>query len=191
MASTESRQPTAIEIADTRVQYLEAVISESLRLCPPIPMHIREAICDTILLGQHVPKGTNIMLNVNGPSFKRPPLQMESNVQVKANFRSRREQWETDDIGEFRPERWLKVDGQGNVKYDPQAGPSMSFSLGPRACFGRRLAYLEMRMLLTLIVWNFEFQRLDNKLSHYDTAEAITSRPIACFVALRHASQPI
>jgi hypothetical protein len=36
----------------------------------------------------------------------------------------------------FQPERWLTTDGQ----FDINAGPSLPFSLGQRACFGKNLA---------------------------------------------------
>lgn len=36
----------------------------------------------------------------------------------------------------FDPERWLRSDGT----FDPNAGPSLPFSLGQRGCFGKSLA---------------------------------------------------
>lgn len=36
----------------------------------------------------------------------------------------------------FDPERWLRPDGS----FDPNAGPSLPFSLGQRGCFGKSLA---------------------------------------------------
>jgi hypothetical protein len=36
----------------------------------------------------------------------------------------------------FDPDRWLREDGS----FDPNAGPSLPFSLGQRGCFGKNLA---------------------------------------------------
>jgi len=36
----------------------------------------------------------------------------------------------------YDPERWLREDGS----FDPNAGPSLPFSLGQRGCFGKSLA---------------------------------------------------
>jgi hypothetical protein len=37
---------------------------------------------------------------------------------------------------QFDPDRWLREDGS----FDPNAGPSLPFSLGQRGCFGKSLA---------------------------------------------------
>jgi cytochrome P450 len=84
----------------------------------------------------------------------------------------------------FNPDRWLKKDETGDIVYDSQAGPFLSFSLGPRGCFGRRLAYLEMRMVLTLLLWNFKFRKLEGELASYKTVEAVTVMPKFCYVGL-------
>ncbi|KAH7126010.1 hypothetical protein EDB81DRAFT_810281 [Dactylonectria macrodidyma] len=60
----------------------------------------------------------------------------------------------------------------------------MSFSLGPRGCFGKRLAYLEMRIVLALLMWNFRFAKLQGELAKYDTLEGVTVMPRSCYVGL-------
>jgi cytochrome P450 len=87
------------------------------------------------------------------------------------------------DVHIFKPERWLKqVDGVET--YDHQAGPFLTFSLGPRGCFGKKLAYLEMRLILTLLVWNFHFKKFQGELASYETKEGITVMPKHCYVAI-------
>jgi cytochrome P450 len=184
-AHKESRQPTAVEIADAKIPYLDAVIDEVLRLNPAAPLVVRESIVDTELLGHRIPKGTTIFLVADGPGLTRRSLQVDNSLRSES---SRTKHWggawNEDDIEMFKPERWLKKDTNGETVFDPTAGPILSFSLGPRACFGRRLAYLELRMVLVLLLWNFKFKELEGELSSYDVTESITIMPKHCYVGL-------
>ncbi|KAI0401888.1 cytochrome P450 [Xylaria palmicola] len=184
-AYAEGRQPTVVELWKTPVPYLDAVLEEALRYDGPIPLTLREAIVDTELLGHRVPKGTAIFLVSDGPDFMTPPIP----VQESARSPSSREKrlmgaWDPSDMHLFKPERWLKTDETGKVVYDPQSGPMMAFSLGPRGCFGRRLAYLETRIVLALLVWNFEFHQISGELSSRDSYDTITKNPHRCYVSL-------
>jgi cytochrome P450 len=62
----------------------------------------------------------------------------------------------------FEPRRWLiqtEEDRVGErIAFDSTAAPTFPFGGGVRGCFRRRLAYLELRLLLVLIIWNFELQ---------------------------------
>ena len=35
------------------------------------------------------------------------------------------------------------------------------FSIGPRSCIGRNLAYNEMRLILARVLWNFDLELCD------------------------------
>ena len=39
---------------------------------------------------------------------------------------------------------------------------SKPFELGPRACLGINLAYLEMRIILAKLVWSFEWELVED-----------------------------
>ncbi|KAB8292426.1 hypothetical protein EYC80_008152 [Monilinia laxa] len=55
------------------------------------------------------------------------------------------------------PERWL-----GDPEYaGDEKGAFQLFSLGPRNCIGRNLAYAEMRLILARIIWNFDLEMVD------------------------------
>jgi cytochrome P450 len=185
-ANKESRQPTVAEITKIAVPYLDAVVEESLRFESPLPLFSREATQDTHLLGCRLPKGTQVFFAVTGPSFKSQAFAIDSHLRsATSREKSVRGQWSADDVHLFKPERWLKSDGTGNMAFDAQAGPVLAFSLGPRSCFGRRLAYLELRMVLALLVWNFEFEQLDKPFNSHQPYDSITTMPRYCYVALK------
>ena len=57
----------------------------------------------------------------------------------------------------FLPERWLPdalTDAKSPYARDRRDGV-LPFSVGTRACLGRRLAYAEMRLVLARLVWAF------------------------------------
>ena len=67
--------------------YLHAVCSEVLRFYAPVPFTRREAVKDTTIIGQFIPKGTNIVI-----------------VPYAINFS--KELW-GEDAEQFNPDRWL------------------------------------------------------------------------------------
>jgi cytochrome P450 len=150
----------------------------------------RQVTVDTVLLGHKIPKGVILLINSSGPGY------LSSAIEIPESIRSETSRskywggvWNPDDVHLFRPERWLKTNDKGEVTFDPRAGPFMSFSLGPRGCFGKRLAYLEMRIVLALLIWSFQFEKLDDDLSKYDTVESVTIMPKTCYVKLRRLEQ--
>ncbi|KAK7954808.1 hypothetical protein PG988_015502, partial [Apiospora saccharicola] len=189
-AASELRQPTADEITLTSVPYLDAVLEESLRYAPPIPLLIRTAMVDTTLLGYPVPKGTNVFMPALGPGYTAPPVPVAEGARSETSrTKGWGGRWDEGDMHRFRPERWLQVDEDGTQRFNSRAGPMITFGLGPRSCFGKRLAYLEMRMVLSLLVWNFEFQKVEGSLASNDVHESITTCPRSCYVALKHVFQ--
>lgn len=188
IASQEGRQPTAKEIIEAKTPYLLAVIDEVLRLQPPFGLIDREALTDTVVLGHPVPKGTVIFMSSLGPSLHAPALPLQEHLRSNGSQAKKWDRdWASDDIHLFKPERWLTVDEEEEVTHDPQAGPLLSFGLGPRQCFGKRLGYLQLRILITLMVWNFEFESLEAPLCSFESIELNVRQPRYCFVKLKDA----
>jgi cytochrome P450 len=152
-----------------------------LRCAGTAPMVDRVATADTTLLGRAIPKGTVVMSIVAGPSTTSPPLRLDGDDTPRRGAAATHRAWNPRGIGEFRPERWLGADGA----FDPAAGPQLAFGLGVRGCYGKRLAYLEMRIVLTLVLWNFELMRCPEELSGYFVGLVATTEPRQCFVRLR------
>ncbi|KAK0757523.1 hypothetical protein N5P37_010250 [Trichoderma harzianum] len=126
------------EIKLTNLQhlnYLQAVIDEAMRLFPSAPGTQPRIISpggDTIV-GRYVPAGTIVgvwkWVNHHNP----------------AHFH---------EAESFIPERWL---GDAHFENDKKDA-FMPFSVGPRNCIGRNLAYAEMRLILARMVWNFDIK---------------------------------
>ncbi|KAF1319136.1 Cytochrome p450 86a2, partial [Globisporangium splendens] len=121
--------------------YLEAAIRENLRLNPPVAITTRAATTDTILSdGTFVPKGTRVILCLYAA------LRQKS-------------VW-GDDAHEFRPERWVDPATGSLLTMSPFQFPV--FCAGPRVCLGRKLAMMEMKMLLAVILSKFDITTVAN-----------------------------
>ncbi|KAM0272213.1 hypothetical protein ACHAQH_008795 [Verticillium albo-atrum] len=121
-----------------QLPYLNGTINETLRLYPTVPMTQRQAIRDTQIGSQFIPKGTSIVLSIwyvnRSPDVWGP------------------------DAGEFRPERWITDD----LKPNQNGGASsnydfLTFLHGPRSCIGQGFAKAEMRCLLAAMVMSFSW----------------------------------
>ena len=189
----QKRQPTVIEITKISAPYLDAFLEESLRHSNTLAMLTRQATADTTILGQHIPKGTHVLMYTGGPSITQPavPVLESTRSGTSRAARNRVVDWDSESIELFRPERWLKRKESAvekgefdHIAFDPQAGPSLAFGAGPRGCFGKKLAYLELRIVVALLVWSFEFGQCAPELSSYDGVDMLTTFPKKCFVAL-------
>ncbi|BAU00255.1 hypothetical protein LR48_Vigan06g029300 [Vigna angularis] len=130
---TEVGEERFIEEADvTKLPYLQNVISETLRLHPPLPMflpHLSSEDCN--VGGYDVPRNT--MLMVNAWAIHRDP-----------------KLWA--DPTSFKPERFQN---------DPVAAHKlMPFGLGRRACPGVGMAQRTMGLTLGLLIQCFEWKRV-------------------------------
>jgi cytochrome P450 len=184
-ARAENRNPTSEEIQACRIPYLEATMEEMLRCAGTTPSVDRVALADTQVLGHPISKGTMVLMLGLGPSFTHPGFAIDRakrNGSVKVG-----NDWDSADMAAFRPERWLiKGAGtEGEEEFDSTAGPQLSFGLGTRSCFGKKMAYLELRIIVTLLLWNFELLPCPEKLSGYKSIIGITNKPTECYVRLR------
>ncbi|KAI8931402.1 hypothetical protein NX059_011732 [Plenodomus lindquistii] len=189
-ATQDKRLFTFQEIRQARLPYLDAVIEEMLRI-NAVPV-TREALCDTTILGCPIKKGTQVFFTSNGPGFLSPSLPIEDSKRSDTSRAAKLNgAWdETQDLSQFDPERWLvrKNDGDGvlanDVDFDGAAGPQLVFGLGPRACWGRRLAHMEMKVIIAMLVWNFELLQTPPTLSGQSGLEGIARVPKQCYVRL-------
>lgn len=73
----------------------------------------------------------------------------------------------------------------GEQHLDLMAGPHITFGGGTRGCFGKKMAYLNMRIMLSIILWNFELLPLSEELAGLQSVEANTVTPQNVNVRLR------
>jgi cytochrome P450 len=132
------------ELSSTeKLPYLSAVVYEALRVSGTASSVNRDTTCDTVVLGHHLPKGTQVCLPIaliqryESENY-RPISDGLEGIRSESSRKGGRKEgyWSADDCAEFRPERWIMPDGSFNVN----AGPWFPFSLGFRGCFGQRLA---------------------------------------------------
>ncbi|KAK3386864.1 putative cytochrome P450 [Podospora didyma] len=129
--------------------YLKAVILEGLRLVPPLPLGLPRNVWKggAAIGGHFVPGGTIVSTN---------PLAATLDP---ANF--------TDPMA-FKPERWM---GQANGDNLEAAQP---FSVGPRSCLGKTLAWMEMRTTLAKIIWMYDLELVDSSIDWHRDSEMRT-----------------
>ncbi|KAK1720107.1 cytochrome P450 [Colletotrichum lupini] len=185
----QKREPTIEEILRTQVPYLDAFIEETLRLCSPAGAITKETVRDINVLGHVIPKGTTLMFLLTGPTFVQPGVPVDDAKRSETSQKASSEgvgDWSHSDFPaeDFRPERWLQAEGEA-FKFNNNAGPFMSFSSGPRGCWGKRLAYLELRMIVTLLVWNLEFLKLPAELEDPGLTEGLFTKPKSSMIKLR------
>ncbi|XP_061923361.1 sterol 26-hydroxylase, mitochondrial isoform X2 [Entelurus aequoreus] len=125
------RMPDGEDVA--KMPYLKAVVRETLRMYPVVPGNARLTVDGDIVVGGHLfPKGTLFHLCHYAVS-------MDESV--------------FPDPHAFLPERWLRG---GEEKAKPHPFGSVPFGFGVRACLGRRVAELEMYLLLVTLIKEFE-----------------------------------
>jgi len=126
-----ARLPTREQLDD--LPWIEACMNETMRVKPVAPMIIQQAVRDTVLGGVRVPKDYLVVLLMRGPTME------------DKHFRN---------PSAFDPARWL------DAALTPSSSKrvAMPFGAGPRLCPGRYLAMLEMKMVMAMLLRNFDIQ---------------------------------
>lgn len=117
----------------SRLKYLKAVIDETMRLHPSVPVGLPRLVPKggRFIDGYWVPEGTWV------------------SVAQYAAYRSPRYFVKPD---QFIPDRWVdntKYATDNHFVFHP-------FSMGARGCIGKTFAYANIRMALALLLWNFD-----------------------------------
>ncbi|KAK0744573.1 cytochrome P450 [Apiosordaria backusii] len=137
-----------------RLYYMLAVLDEAMRMFPPVPANLprRTAKGGDVILGWHIPENTALdiwpwAVNHLSRNFTEPD--------------------------QFIPERWLEADSFEGITFDKSRHNALQpFSVGPRNCIGKNLAYVEMRVILARFIWHFDLALGDEKSRAFPEAKA-------------------
>ncbi|CAG8666184.1 134_t:CDS:2, partial [Diversispora eburnea] len=109
-------------------------VKETLRVDPPIPLLSRISNKDDFINGYFIPKGTRIMIPIS-TIHKLPSI------------------WGPDP-NEFKPSRWLDPSiSKINSNYS-----WIPFLPGARGCIAYKMALNELKVILAILIRNFEFR---------------------------------
>ena len=118
-----------------RLDFIEACAYEAMRLKPVAPLIVNEALRDTVVAGVQIPAGALVMClmrpaAVDARHFPEPMA--------------------------FDPARW--IDGVGAAAHSLGSSKRvvMPFGAGPRICPGRYLALTEIKMVMAMLLANFD-----------------------------------
>ena len=120
-----------------KLNYMQNVIKETLRLYPTIPAAPRSVLKHTVLNSYRVPQASKIFLSIY-------------NIHRHGDF------WEEPEA--FIPERFDNLNLGHKLAYMP-------FGAGPRFCIGNHLAMLEATLVIVLLLQNFEFELLQENVA--------------------------
>ncbi|OKL56355.1 hypothetical protein UA08_08529 [Talaromyces atroroseus] len=160
--------------------FLWAFINEVLRFYPSVPFTSRQALRDTTLAGQYIPKGTNVL--------------------ISPDVTNRDEDFWGKDAGTFKPERWLDYE-DGAITHNNHGGAksnyaNLTFVHGPRSCIGQGFARAELAIFVAVFVYRFEFE-LRHPDKELEIKREITQTPAdgvvvrKCECGLEHEQQSL
>jgi cytochrome P450 len=153
-AAKAGHAPSAEDMMAISIPYLDAFIHEVHRLGNSLSCNIRVTTKDVVILGQVVPKGTDVFMITNGPGYQAPALIVEESKRSKSSqaLKDKYGSWEESTIENFEPERWLINKDDGSVRFNQFAGPAMPFGAGPRSCFGQSPFFLSNKITSTRLL---------------------------------------
>ena len=132
---TEHRAPTVDELMATPVA--GGILSETLRLAPPVWVAPRRALVDVEIEGVRVPAGAHVIVS---------------------QYVTHRDPTLFPDPEAFRPERWVP----GFERSLPR-GAYVPFGGGTRRCLGDQFALLEGRIILLAVARSYRLEPLDRR----------------------------
>lgn len=122
-----------------KMEYLQAALSEALRLYPSVPLDHKEVVDDEIF-----PDGT--------------VLKAGTKIIYAIYSMGRMESIWGEDCREYKPERWLK-DGKFTSE---SAYKFTAFNGGPRLCLGKDFAYYQMKYVTASILYRYHVKVVEN-----------------------------
>ncbi|KAI5853649.1 cytochrome P450 [Durotheca rogersii] len=146
---------------------------------PYLDASTRRTTQDVVVLGHRIPAGVDVFSAPSIQSYEDmddfvidPALQSPTSKQRETG------PWRRGTKGLYQPEHW--IDTQGN--YNGYAGPMIPFGAGPRGCFGQRLARMELRIMIVMLVLSFEFKLISDAYASFRAAEIVNRGPQITYI---------
>ncbi|EJD35309.1 cytochrome P450 monooxygenase pc-1 [Auricularia subglabra TFB-10046 SS5] len=141
-----TRTPSFEEMRD--LKYNRAVINETLRLMPPVPLNVRYAYANkSVLMPSTDANGKHYYVAAGDP------------VAYSVFLMQRRKELWGPDAEAFDPDRFL--DERLHKYLTPNPYIFVPFNAGPRICLGQQFAYNEMTYFLVKLLQRFDSIALD------------------------------
>ena len=159
--------PTAL----TSLPFLHACLEESLRLLSSNNTGLPRLSPGASIDGYYVPKGvsfySSFLLRQNHKGCSGLTMNSQTHVQTSIFALTRSPRF-FHDPSHYRPQRWLSSD---HPLYDTAfANDDLRsfhpFSLGPRACIGRELAWMQGKLFIAKVLWTFDVVKVSGQ--HFD-----------------------
>lgn len=86
------------------------------------------------------------------------------------------------------PERWLPQNQDpASPFYNDNRAVLQPFSVGPRNCIGRNLAYNEMRLILARVMWDFDLELCEESANWNEQLSYLLweKSPLMCKLSMR------
>ncbi|KAG7092972.1 hypothetical protein E1B28_009273 [Marasmius oreades] len=133
--------------------YLDAIARETLRVYPPLHRLLRTTLKDAIL------PLSNPVTCTDGTVVNEIALPRNTDIFISLVNSNRNKALWGDDADEWKPERWLSPLPKDVVdaKIPGVYSHLMTFNAGGRSCIGFKFSQLEMKVVLALLIQNFEF----------------------------------
>ncbi|GFR13957.1 cytochrome P450 4V2 [Trichonephila clavata] len=120
-----------------KMQYLECVIKETLRLYPPVTQVGRRVRSDLHFRQYTIPKGSECLVNI---------------------YVLHRDPEVFPDPEKFDPERFTPENSAGRHPF-----AFVPFSAGPRNCLGQRFALMKLKIVLSSVFRRYKFRSLNSR----------------------------
>ncbi|KAJ9620373.1 hypothetical protein H2204_012283 [Knufia peltigerae] len=135
--SLDGQLPNYTSLSDLPI--LDAVINEALRLHPAAPASLQRVVPPggKVLNGTFVPEGT--VVSAQCYTTQRDPVAFP-------------------DPEMFLPSRWMDTDLEKKTKEPSVTSLFMPFSHGTRACIGKNLAMMELKLITASVVRRFKVE---------------------------------
>ncbi|KAJ1267733.1 hypothetical protein BS78_07G080300 [Paspalum vaginatum] len=120
--------------------YLHAAMFESMRLYPPILYERKSVLADDVLPSGHQVRARDVIL-----------ISLYAMGRVESVWGK--------DHREYRPERWLSVDGCSLLHVPSHK--FLVFNSGPRMCLGKEMSIAQVKTIVAAVVWNYDIELVE------------------------------